>query len=190
MKHILYCGANMCQRTQYLVEKYNDKNGLYIHYFEPNINCNDSLVKDYLIKNAVNYSFNYKAVWIYDGKIDFQLQKCRIKNGEVGQGSALTVINNTNFRLKNGKIESVECIDLSKFISELQTDYLILKLDVEGAEFEILSKLIKDNTIKKVKDLYLEIHRRYLKKSITKKQRCDLVEKIKLLNINLIEDVG
>lgn len=189
MTYILYCGANMCQRTQFLVERYNNENGLFIHYFEPNTSCNESLVKNYLIKNNVNYIYDYKAVWIYDGKIDFQLQKSKVKAGEVGQASALTVVKNSNYRLIDGKINLVDCIDLSRIIKELNYDRIILKLDVEGAEFEILNKLISDETILKIKDLYLEIHRRYLKHTITKKQRIELVQKIKDLNINILEDV-
>jgi hypothetical protein len=35
---------------------------------------------------------------------------------------------------------------------------LTLKLDIEGAEYVVLRKMIKDKTIKMVKSLYVEFH--------------------------------
>ena len=43
---------------------------------------------------------------------------------------------------------TIPIIDLSLWIQEntYKDDYVILKLDVEGAEFDILRKMIKDGT--------------------------------------------
>lgn len=54
----------------------------------------------------------------------------------------------------------VACIRLSKFIETLAKTYdkIILKLDVEGAEYDILDDLIKNNQIQNIDKLYAEFH--------------------------------
>ncbi len=46
--------------------------------------------------------------------------------------------------------KTIPVIDLSKWIMETFTieDYIIFKLDVEGAEYEILRKMINDKAFK------------------------------------------
>ena len=38
------------------------------------------------------------------------------------------------------------------------SDNILLKLDVEGAEYEIIDKLIEDNTISLIKNIHIEWH--------------------------------
>ncbi|PKO34656.1 MAG: hypothetical protein CVU34_05970 [Betaproteobacteria bacterium HGW-Betaproteobacteria-7] len=55
---------------------------------------------------------------------------------------------------------SVPCIDLDSFISNNTSpaDHLVLKLDVEGAEYEILEKMIRTGSINRVRELFIEFH--------------------------------
>ena len=47
----------------------------------------------------------------------------------------------------------------SKFIRDLKKDnYIILKLDVEGAEYEILNHLIDENTFSLIDEFHGEFH--------------------------------
>ncbi|WP_143961586.1 FkbM family methyltransferase [Litoribacter populi] len=52
----------------------------------------------------------------------------------------------------------VETVDLDSYISALDRPVDILKMDVEGAEIEILHKLIKNETYKKIGVLLVETH--------------------------------
>jgi FkbM family methyltransferase len=58
----------------------------------------------------------------------------------------------------------VPCFDLSEWIKETfsKDDHIILKLDIEGAEYEVLNKMINDNTICMIKELWGEWHDRKL----------------------------
>jgi hypothetical protein len=50
-------------------------------------------------------------------------------------------------------------IDLSKFLKELkEPEFILLKVDIEGSEYPVLRKLINDNSIKLVNDVYVEFH--------------------------------
>lgn len=55
---------------------------------------------------------------------------------------------------------SVPCVDLDAFIrnNTSGTDYVVLKLDIEGAEYAVLEKLLKDGTISRVSELFVEFH--------------------------------
>ena len=52
----------------------------------------------------------------------------------------------------------IEVIDLSAFIASLSQPVKILKIDVEGAEFRILRKLILEGTIQRVQHAFVETH--------------------------------
>jgi FkbM family methyltransferase len=56
----------------------------------------------------------------------------------------------------------VDCIDISDIINKYSDeDYIVVKIDVEGAEYEIVRKMIRDGTIDKVNELFVEWHSRY-----------------------------
>ncbi len=95
--------------------------------------------------------FVKKVVWIFDGEIDFHTSSRR-------GGRANSIYKNPK-AIKEKK-RKIECIDLSKFIINnfKQSDFIVLKMDVEGAENDILEKMAKDDTLKFVNILYLEPH--------------------------------
>lgn len=79
------------------------------------------------------------AAWIYDGTIGYQAD---------GLNSWVT---------NRPGAPSVPCFDLARFIRELDekhNDRLILKLDCEGAEYELLDWLI-DNDVDELLDLVI-----------------------------------
>lgn len=55
---------------------------------------------------------------------------------------------------------TVHTIDLSSWLLEntSPSDYVILKLDVEGAEYDILEKMFRDRSIDRVAHLFIEWH--------------------------------
>lgn len=102
-----------------------------------------------LIKNAVH---------IFNGKVEFIIDTVD------GDGSSIIsskIIDYKNI-VKNDDCPRIiiDCIDLSEFIlnNTSENDYIILKLDVEGAEYNILKKLLDDNVIDRIDELYCEFH--------------------------------
>ena len=51
-------------------------------------------------------------------------------------------------------------IDFSRWLSANFSirDYIIVKMDIEGAEYEVLEKMIRDGTLQMVNELYVEFH--------------------------------
>jgi hypothetical protein len=86
-----------------------------------------------------------KAAWIYDGEIGFQSD---------GLNSWVTEMNGA---------PRVPCFDLARFISEEMPYYepsheIILKIDAEGAEYDLLRHLISRGADKLLKLAWVEWH--------------------------------
>jgi FkbM family methyltransferase len=86
----------------------------------------------------------------------------------------------------DGGATEVEVIDLSSFIRNLDRPVDLLKLDVEGAEVDIVNQLIDDGTYKTIGFIYAETHERHspeLAESTMKLRR--RIEEAGIANINL-----
>ena len=79
------------------------------------------------------------AAWIHDGKVAFSEEGARSR---VGDGPA-----------------SVPCFDFSAWLkSEFPDGGVVVKMDVEGAEYELLERMCDDGTDKLVSELLVEWH--------------------------------
>ena len=99
-----------------------------------------------------------KAVMHYDGVVDFTIDPID------GDGSSVIKekkIDATN-KVSNGEcpIRSVDCVDLSAFIKKQSKKYaeIILKLDIEGAEYKVIQKIVDDGTLDFIDKIYAEFH--------------------------------
>ncbi len=131
-KKIINCGSRKGETIAKLKELFGDHK---MYCFEPNPVFN----KEYKTP-PIN-----KAVWIEN-----TTKKFRLCNNS--QSNSLYKRCNTQQTI------DVECIDFSEWIKQFKEDYLIVKMDIEGAEFEVLKKMIKDNTIDYVNELLVEFH--------------------------------
>ena len=53
----------------------------------------------------------------------------------------------------------VSVVDLPSWIEHLeQPSYIVLKLDVEGAEYDILDRMLERGTLSRINELYIEFH--------------------------------
>ncbi|GGA56387.1 protein arginine N-methyltransferase [Okeania sp. KiyG1] len=122
-----------------------------------------------------------KAVFTYDGQIEFTVDPLD------GDGSSLLKDKKIDFYGKVSNADcpvlTIDCIDLSAFISQVSQIYsnIILKLDVEGAEYDILEKMLQERTVRYLDKLYCEFHWR--KVNIPKKRHDRLTTQLQ----NLIE---
>ena len=165
--------------------------GASVHSFEPNDILFPILQNKYKNnKNKMTLIFIYffhKNVILHkaalsnkDGKAKFML------NDSISQGNRL----DSSGDYDEGYDESyeVEMIDLVRYINEniLNTNDRIyfLKLDIEGAEFDIIDKIIETKLYEKIDYIACETHERYFidgKNKITNLKRL-----IKEHNINNI----
>jgi FkbM family methyltransferase len=131
---ILDCGGNMGLSAIWFALNYPD---CRLVVFEPDENLAEIIATN--IKNAgiKACSIVNKAVWFYEGRISFS--KSGDDKGRVDPLSEVTV----------------ECVDLNSY---LEQPIDLLKLDIEGAEFEIIRHLCESKAIAKVKRIVCECH--------------------------------
>lgn len=78
--------------------------------------------------------FDRKAAWIEDGEIDFSVN---------GIGSTVMEEKDT---WDAGEKVRVPCFDFSQWLKQFNGDHVIIKMDIEGAEGPVLTKMIEDGT--------------------------------------------
>ena len=85
--------------------------------------------------------------------------------GHTGQGTSLIDIQNWNphngvFRNNYMFQTNVKCIDFANFIKTncSESDFVLVKLDIEGSEYDVLEHLIKTDCLNYIKHLVVEWH--------------------------------
>lgn len=82
-----------------------------------------------------------KAAWTYDGVVAYRLPKDRPLSAHVGEGE-----------------DQVVCFDLARFLNR-QPVKVILKVDIEGGEYELLEHCSAAGALEMVETLLVEWHR-------------------------------
>jgi FkbM family methyltransferase len=146
-KYFIDCGAHCGESI--LAAKQRFGNDVITISFEPIPGLAKQLQEIHKDNPTVN--IQNSAVWINDEVKKFHLSE------EYTDGSSL--LNSLN-NLRDDHFLSIPCFDLSSWIKDTfsKDDYLILKLDIEGAEYEVLNKMIEDNTMGMINEFWGEWH--------------------------------
>ena len=166
MKNIfLDCGTHLCEG---LIQFYNNgiiNDSFEIHTFEANPSCN---IKERISQIPLDIKYYEVAVWTEDGEVEFSQENHSKSQSSSptdgysdvdGWGSSVSSLNSTwknKFREENIKVKS---INFSNFLNQFsKEDNIICKMDIEGSEFPVLRKMLKDNTVDRMDTLYIEWH--------------------------------
>jgi len=107
------------------------------------------------VKDDPHATFLEKAVWTEDGTMKFWIDN---DPQQADHGSSLF----EDHAMVEGEelMSEVETVDFSKWLGELATvdDLVVVRMDIEGAEYEVLKKLIVDGNAKLIDHLDLEYH--------------------------------
>ena len=146
-KYFIDCGAHCGESI--LTAKQRFGNDINVVSFEPVPGLAKQLQE--IHQNNPTIQIQNSAVWIND-----DIKKFHLSEAYTDGSSLLNSLNN----LRNDHYIEVNCFELSTWLSETFTeeDYLILKLDIEGAEYEVLNKMIEDDTIRLVNEFWGEWH--------------------------------
>lgn len=99
---------------------------------------------------GLSTQLEHKAVWTEDTTLPFIVST---------RDSASSLVGTTG---NDGTKIQVPSFDFSKFVSELPEAYIICSMDIEGAEFPVLRKMINDGTIDRINLLDVEFHHRFM----------------------------
>lgn len=146
-KIFLDCGGNLGRAVRAFLHKYKDSAEYEIFSFEPQIRLN----KFYKGILGPQVKLINKAVWTHDGEIEFHWTE-NVKGSTIFADYA-----KDEGIVKTGK---VPCLDLSAWImANFQPeDHIVLKMNIEGAEYPILRKMASDGSLKYINELYVSPH--------------------------------
>ena len=170
-------GANTGQSIRDFYNNYPGAEEYEIHSFEAG---QDPKILDPLMYTVEQHrdrvegvEFYNKAMWTYDGTLTFF---------DKGTESSSVLYRDQFINNPNVIPKEVECVDISKWIKENFTkdDFIALKLDIEGAEYDVIKKMYDDGAIEYIDKFYIEIHG--IKCGKTYKESLDL--------IRMVEDCG
>lgn len=152
MKYIIDGGGWNGRSVGRLRELYDPNGTAMVHTFEPHP-AFASFYSDF-----ENHQLHQEAVWIHDGSITFYLQESDPKHNKNGLGQGHSLMKEKG-NVKSDSLE-VPCIDFGRWLVENVTvdDEVIVKLDIEGAEYQVLQKLVEDRSIHLIDELLVEFH--------------------------------
>jgi FkbM family methyltransferase len=151
------CGANLGQGYERLNQKHNLTDYDIIMFDIIPAACS------FLKEKYPSFTIINKGVWWCDEIRNIQIEGANIDNvSNVGHES--NILEDKHKRSSSGLHHQwdtikLECIDFAKFLQTFDSDSnIFLKLDVEGAEYDIVDHLINTKTLQLIKKLNIEWH--------------------------------
>lgn len=168
-------GARIGESIELLLDKREDLKGCDVYFFECNEDHHEKLIS--IKENNKDYNFFIKqeAIWDKNGEENFYISI------DIWGDLGCTLDSNKREKLDLKNPRKVKTIRLSDFLDEFSDDdYIILKLDIEGAEYKVMTDLIDTDKIKKINELYIEWHDHFFNVSSN-----EIKEKLKNYNIKI-----
>ncbi len=146
---VLDCGANVGRITSYL-----SITDATIYAFEPDPIAFKILSRR--CKKKINVECINKGVWDKDAVIKmYRRKEMRDEESSFTIGSSIIASKNN---VDSSSYNEIEVIDLFNFIRQLNKKVDLVKVDIEGAEIEILKKIITEDAHTMFKIMFIETH--------------------------------
>lgn len=159
-------GANIGQGFGYFKTIFKPQDYTY-HFFEPNPNCVAVLERRIAdVEFANGYEIHRNAVWIRNEKLKFY--GISESGSEVTQGgSVMQDHNSLYYESDPGRALEVQAISFADYLEAVQSEFdeLVLKIDIEGAELDVLEDLqSRKGLFRKPTLMFVEFHAIYAEK--------------------------
>ena len=179
-------GSNIGQGFQYF-SKFYSPNLFDFLFIEANPNCIDQLesnIKNLYVKN--NWSGNWDILNAAISNANDIVKLYGLvedKRGKLSDGAS-TIKDHNSIYYKSNEQQAIEIssIKISELINKYTSEYstIIVKMDIESAEYDSLEDLISTEAINNIKHLYVEWHSQYF---TSNKKRDILIRENNLKNI-------
>lgn len=143
------CGANVGFITKLLANR-----GARVWSFEPDPYAFDILSKRF--ENRPNVTCLNKGVWSENSRMKLYFHKDIDDNKVPWSVGSSVMAEKRNINRDN--YQEIELIDLSEFLNKLEERVKLIKMDIEGAEIEVLNKLIDTEQVHKADLILVETH--------------------------------
>jgi FkbM family methyltransferase len=153
-------GARVGETIEVLLNKREDLKGCDVYLFE--CNSDHKITLEEIAKTNKNYNFIVRdeAIWKENCEMNFYISNDRW--GDLG--CTLDPNKRESLDLANPRI--VKTINFSEFLFNFdKDDYLVVKLDIEGAEYEVIESILDSGAISRINELFIEWHDHFFTKS-------------------------
>lgn len=152
-----------------------DKKAWEIYAFDPNPAFQDR----WKVVEDEHTHFDLKAVWTGEGIMPFAIEGTTNPLGS-------TLMSGKKKIWDNSEKVNVQSFDFSNWLKQFKDDFVVVKMDIEGAEFPVLSKMMSDGTDKICDYLMVEFHPGKVVEYLTT-DKFKLMDKLKERGVNLLE---
>ncbi|XP_035696579.1 uncharacterized protein LOC118430004 isoform X2 [Branchiostoma floridae] len=199
-KILLDCGGNVASTVQLFRETYPDGKDYVIHSFEL-----DDRLAPYFAPYSNHVLHCPTAVSNKDGNMTAYAEsawspgkgKTSGRDMQWGGGTLFAHKKEIQDNITGGSRRltyrrTVPTVDLSRWIKENTNvdDYVIFKLDVEGAEYDILTKMLKEDTFRWIDKYYGEYHGWQSVAGWNKADKAQLIEEVETKGKPLLRWTG
>lgn len=146
---LIDCGANVGEITSRMAATVAT-----IYAFEPDPYAFSALEKRFSLNRRV-HPIN-KGVMDRQGSLEFYLFGSQKKDRiDSSVGSSFVADKNVK---NSGGVVSIECVDFAEFVFGLDQTVKLVKMDIEGAEVQVLNHLIDTRAIDRIEHMIVETH--------------------------------
>lgn len=184
-KHLFVdCGAHLGEAYEHFSQIYPPAEYDYI-LFEPNPHCFAKLQERY--GDTGHMTLRRNAVYTHDNETSFFSDASRYTENvseDDGFSVGCSIIQeHNNKHYVAAAVETVQCVDAVRLLREVSDQYqdIVLKLDVEGSEYDILERLIAAGSISRIKKLIVEFHSQYSASEDMRAREVRLVEQLRAM---------
>ena len=164
-------GGHEGESVRHFYNVFPDANEYEVHSFEANPDLWELVEKE----KTILHKF---AMWDNDGEMEFFNSRFHSEGGTL-------LLKKTTGKVDYNHPIKVKTIDFSKWLQENFTkdDYIVLKLDIEGAEYTVVDKMYKDGTLSWINEFWGELHLPNKIHSLNKNVRDVLLKRLKENNL-------
>lgn len=185
-------GTHYGQGLREFIQRFGMNDQWIVHTFEANPVTHQIFVEKHLQETPWVNPHN-EAISDHDGTIVLNIETPP-NEGDTGQGTSVISLDKwdpwgLNTSKNQFKIQKeVPCIDFSKFIINNfnKEDRIIVKMDIEGSEYDTLQKMIDDGAVDYIDHISVEWHSRFFinKAEIEERER-KLIETLEKYDMSL-----
>jgi FkbM family methyltransferase len=168
----LDCGSNIGQGFN-TFRKFFTKDYFDYELFEPNQNCIPHLEQVKRRLNGYEINIHNSAISTSNGTTLFY-GLSEIEGGSLSQGGSTLKEHNSSIYTTNK--ETATLVNTINFIEHLTTrskkySIIVIKMDIEGGEYELLESMIHKNSFKNIHSIFCEFHSEYMKSASIEKYK-------------------
>lgn len=192
-KFLLDGGTHLGQGLKQIMKKHAVDSTWQVHTWEANTHTWNR----YRGRNPPEFIHSHnQALSDHEGMIMLNVETALTKHEQgmvpIGQGSSILDLEDWKAGPHIGVFQEqlqITCIDFAQWIKDHcdQQDYIVCKLDIEGAEYQVLSRMLDLGVMSWIDCLYVEWHAQMINNTELLEQEVDLKKAINCLGVKLVE---